>query len=90
MWRWGGDGCVWQRVSHTAYPEHIETDRIFRYEPYDPAIDVEMSSVTVRGASANIEAFTHNVDKQKHNYKKKEDRVWVYLIRRSVISAERK
>lgn len=51
---------------------------------------MEMSSVTVRGASANIEAFTHNVDKQKHNYKKKEDRVWVYLIRRSVISAERK
>ena len=44
---------------------------------YNPAIDVEMSSVTVRGASANIEAFTHNVDKQKHNYKKKEDRVWV-------------
>ena len=57
---------------------------------YNPAIDVEMNSVTVRGASANIEAFTHNVDKQKHNYKKKEDRVWVYLIRRSVISAERK
>ena len=57
---------------------------------YNPAIDVEMSSVTVRGASAKIEAFTHNVDKQKHNYKKKEDRVWVYLIRRSVISAERK
>ena len=57
---------------------------------YNPAIDVEMSSVTVRAASANIEAFTHNVDKQKHNYKKKEDRVWVYLIRRSVISAERK
>ena len=35
---------------------------------YNPAIDVEMSSVTVRGASANIEAFTHNVDKQKHKY----------------------
>lgn len=57
---------------------------------YNPAIDVEMSSVTVRDASANGEAFTHNVDKQKHKYKKKEDRVWVYLIRRSVISAERK
>lgn len=57
---------------------------------YNPAIDVEMSSVTVRDASANDKAFTHNVDKQKHNYKKKEDRVWVYLIRRSVISAERK
>ena len=57
---------------------------------YNPAIDVEMNSVTVRDASANGEAFTHNVNKQKHNYKKKEDRVWVYLIRRSVISAERK
>ena len=56
---------------------------------YNPAIDVEMSSVTVRGASANIEAFTHNVDKQKHKYKR-EDRVWDYLIRRSVISVERK
>ena len=41
MWRWDGDGCVWQRVSHTAYPEHIETDRIFRYEPYDPDIEYE-------------------------------------------------
>ena len=71
MWRRGGDGCVWQRVSHTAYPEHIETDRIFRYEPYDPAIDVEMSSVTVRGASANIEAFTHNVDKQNTTIKRR-------------------
>ena len=89
MWRWDGDGCVWQRVSHTAYPEHIETDRIFRYEPYDPDIDMKMNSVTVRDASANIEAFTHNVDKQKHKYKR-EDRVWDYLIRRSVISVERK
>ena len=70
MWRWDGDGCVWQRVSHTAYPEHIETDRIFRYEPYDPDIDMKMNSVTVRDASANGEAFTHNVDKQKHKYKK--------------------
>ena len=59
------------KVSHTAYPEHIETDRIFRYEPYDPAIDVEMSSVTVRGASANIEAFTHNVDKQNTTIKRR-------------------
>lgn len=58
MWRWDGDGCVWQRVSHTAYPEHIETDRIFRYEPYDPDIDMKMNSVTVRDASANGEAFT--------------------------------
>ena len=41
-------------------------------------------------SSANGEAFTHNVDKQKHKYKKKEDWVWDYLIRRSVISAERK
>lgn len=90
MWRWDGDGCVWQRVSHTAYPEHIETDRIFRYEPYDPDIDRKMNSVTVRDASANDKAFTHNVDKQKHKYKKKEDWVWDYLIRRSVISAERK
>ena len=49
-----------------------------------------MNSVTVRGASANIEAFTHNVDKQKHKYKKKEDRVLDYLIRISVISVERK
>ena len=63
---------------------------LFQIRSGDPAIDAEMSSVTVRGASANIEAFTHNVDKQKHNYKKKEDRVWVYLIRRSVISVERK
>ena len=44
---------------------------IFRYEPYDPAIDVEMSSVTVRGASANIEAFTHNVDKQNTTIKRR-------------------
>ena len=57
MGRWDGDGCVWQRVSHTAYPEHIETDRIFRYEPYDPDIDMKMNSVTVRDASANGEAF---------------------------------
>ena len=57
---------------------------------YNPAIDVEMSSVTVRDASANDKAFTHNVDKQKHKYKKKEDGVWDYLIRRSVRSAERK
>ena len=64
MWRWDGDGCVWQRVSHTAYPEHIETDRIFRYEPYDPDIDMKMNSVTVRDASANGEAFTHNVNKK--------------------------
>ena len=71
MWRWGGDGCVWQRVSHTAYPEHIETDRIFRYAPYDPDIDMKMSSVTVRGASANIEAFTHNVDKQNTTIKRR-------------------
>ena len=49
-----------------------------------------MNSVTVRGASANIEALTHNVNKQKQKYKKKEDWVWDYLIRRSVISAERK
>lgn len=53
-------------------------------------IDMKMNSVTVRDASANGEAFTHNVDKQKHKYKKKEDWVWDYLIRRSVISAERK
>lgn len=71
MWRWGGDGCVWQRVSHTAYPEYIETDRIFRYAPYDPDIDMKMSSVTVRGASANIEAFTHNVDKQNTTIKRR-------------------
>ena len=38
---------------------------------YNPAIDVEMSSVTVRGASANIEAFTHNVDKQNTTIKKR-------------------
>lgn len=38
---------------------------------YNPAIDVEMSSVTVRGASANIEAFTHNVDKQNTNIKRR-------------------
>ena len=56
---------------------------------YNPSIDAEMNSVTVRDASANIEAFTHNVDKQKHKYKR-EDRVWDYLIRRSVISVERK
>lgn len=63
---------------------------LFQIRSGDPAIDAEMSSVTVRGASANIEAFTHNVDKQKRKYKKKEDRVWDYLIRRSVISVERK
>lgn len=51
---------------------------------------MKMNSVTVRDASANDKAFTHNVDKQKHKYKKKEDWVWDYLIRRSVISAERK
>ena len=71
MGRWDGDGCVWQRVSHTAYPEYIETDRIFRYAPYDPDIDMKMSSVTVRGASANIEAFTHNVDKQNTTIKRR-------------------
>ena len=71
MWRWDGDGCVWQRVSHTAYTEYIETDRIFRYAPYDPDIDMKMSSVTVRGASANIEAFTHNVDKQNTTIKRR-------------------
>ena len=38
---------------------------------YNPAIDVEMSSVTVRGASANIEAFTHNVDKQNTTIKRR-------------------
>ena len=38
---------------------------------YNPAIDVEMSSVTVRGASANIEAFTHNVDKQNTAIKRR-------------------
>ena len=37
----------------------------------NPAIDVEMSSVTVRGASANIEAFTHNVDKQNTTIKRR-------------------
>ena len=41
---------------------------------------MKMNSVTVRDASANGEAFTHNVDKQKHKYKKKEDWVWDYLI----------
>ena len=38
---------------------------------YNPAIDVEMSSVTVRGASANIEAFTHNEDKQNTTIKRR-------------------
>lgn len=38
---------------------------------YNPAIDVEMSSVTVRGASVNIEAFTHNVDKQNTTIKRR-------------------
>ena len=38
---------------------------------YNPAIDVEMNSVTVRGASANIEAFTHNVDKQNTTIKRR-------------------
>ena len=38
---------------------------------YNPAIDVEMSSVTVRGASANIEVFTHNVDKQNTTIKRR-------------------
>ena len=38
---------------------------------YNPDIDVEMSSVTVRGASANIEAFTHNVDKQNTTIKRR-------------------
>ena len=38
---------------------------------YNPAIDVEMSSVTDRGASANIEAFTHNVDKQNTTIKRR-------------------
>ena len=38
---------------------------------YNPAIDMEMSSVTVRGASANIEAFTHNVDKQNTTIKRR-------------------
>ena len=38
---------------------------------YNPAIDVEMSSVTVRDASANIEAFTHNVDKQNTTIKRR-------------------
>ena len=51
---------------------------------------MKMNSVTVRDASANGEALTHNVNKQKHKYKKKEDWVWDYLIRRSVISVERK
>jgi hypothetical protein len=39
--------------------------------PYDPDIDMKMSSVTVRGASANIEAFTHNVDKQNTTIKRR-------------------
>ena len=38
---------------------------------YNPAIDMKMSSVTVRGASANIEAFTHNVDKQNTTIKRR-------------------
>ena len=38
---------------------------------YNPAIDVEMSSVTVRDASANDKAFTHNVDKQNTTIKRR-------------------
>ena len=44
-----------------------------------------MNSVTVRDASANGEAFTHNVDKQKHKYKKKEDWVWFEDRRHSTV-----
>ena len=46
---------------------------------------MKMNSVTVRDASANGEAFTHNVDKQKHKYKKKEDWVWDYLISKRLV-----
>ena len=41
---------------------------------------MKMNSVTVRDASANGEAFTHNVDKQKHKYKKIVKKTYIIFL----------